>query len=189
MKKKYLIIIAGLLVSLTGCKKKFNRSLPSTIVDVVGQYGVNGKEKVETKLYPETDIKGYKIYDYKTEEQVKKSDIHIGDRLYVYYKTEEYKQIDFIFVQRCEFIRVKVTQIGGFSDIYVDEEEPKTYVETMTNYVINKDSTFTWLMEFPNFTELYGVYLDGVDTHTTDPGKPFETRMISLRALYTYKIK
>ena len=90
-----------------------------------------------------------------------------GEKLEVYYKTSDFKQIDYAVLDSDDLICLEMTNAivpgsTNIMDIFPNRSESSSdnigILTSNIKYVINEDNSFTYREELEMFSKLWGIY-------------------------------
>ena len=167
MKKKTIILLSAAF-TLCSCsnnnsvkrKEQFKREF-----DVLIDYGNIVDKKANVVFSEDINLDGVRIFS-KTKNMLTDQFI-CGEKLEVYYKTSDFKQIDYAVLDSDDLICLEMTNAivpgsTNIMDIFPNRSESSSdnigILTSNIKYVINEDNSFTYREELEMFSKLWGIY-------------------------------
>ena len=192
MKKITTILLAiasviCIVLSLGGCQKKLDNSLPMKMATVRVDYSDKTADTFLDNDEGSIDIFGSKLFYKDSNDKV--TELLVGDRLEIYFTDENYGQIDHIMVIRAKVLELYSSLVPGgpLDKKEVYSKEPDIAVnntEYGVYWAIDRDGNFIDLIEIDDQTPLYGTYIEE-ETVVMGNGS-YEIKRHYLYALYLY---
>lgn len=187
MKKVFLLI--GCLMLCSCSAPTLNNDLPMKSISVAADYGNIVSQKMTITLSENIDLSKVDL-KYKSNPKKSISTLLPGDQVEVYYKSEDYNEIDHALVTDVKDIVLKVSYeavpgTDGYIEVFFSNKNDDIRLNYADiDYAINKDGSFVDIQDLKDSSaKLYGTYLETDYHHYTEP---YEYTTIKLNALYTY---
>ncbi len=163
--KKKMTFLLSLVAVLSSCsngsikqKEQYKRE-----VDVLIDYGNIVDNKASVIFSENINLDGVRLL---SKNNKKATHFICGEKLEVYYKTSDYKEIDYAILDFDDLVCIELTNapIPGSNKMDIFPVQCRSELGGLTigrkniDYVINEDESFTSREELEMFSKLWGVY-------------------------------